>query len=194
MQRELRALPHRADKEADASDSHQRPLNNAEIKHLGGFGRRHFKDGCVIKTAEMGEYQTNAEGKTKVTDAVDQEGLEIGVNRGRPGEPEPDQQVRNQPNGFPAEKELHKIIRHHEHQHREGKQADVGEEALVSGVFFHVANGVDVDHQRHKGHDAHHGRGQRVDQKPNLKANTRYGRPFVQHAIETLSGKRLEQH
>ena len=194
MQRELRALTHRADKEADASDSHQRPLNNAEIKHRCGFGRRHLEDGCVIKTAEVGKYQTNAEGKTEVTDAVDQERLEVGVNRGWPGEPETNQQIRDQSDCFPAEEELHKIIRHHEHQHREGKQADVGEEALVAGVFFHVTDGVDVDHQRHKGHDAHHGRGQRVDQEPNLKANASYSRPFVQHAVETLSGQRLEQH
>ena len=50
-----------------------------------------------------------------------------------------------------------------------------------------------MDHQRHKGHDAHHGRGQRVDQEPNLKANTSDRRPLVQHAIKTLTGQRLQE-
>ena len=93
MERKLGALTHRADEQTNAGNGQQRPLNDAEIKHLGGFGGRHLEDGRVIEAAEVGEDQTNPEGKTEVTDAVDQKRLEVGVNRGRPGEPESDQQI-----------------------------------------------------------------------------------------------------
>ena len=93
MQWKLGALAHRADEEADAGDGQQWPLNDAQIEHLGGFGRRHFEDGRVIETAEVGEYQADSERETEVADAVNQEGLEVGVDRGGPGEPETDQEV-----------------------------------------------------------------------------------------------------
>ena len=34
------------------------------------------------------------------------------------------------PTAFPAEEQLQEVVRHHEHQHREREQRDVGEEAL----------------------------------------------------------------
>ena len=74
----------------------------------------------------------------------------------RPRVPEADQQVRDEAHRFPAEEQLQEVVAHHQHQHREREQRDVAEEALVARVVGHVADGVDVHHQRHERHDHHH--------------------------------------
>ena len=179
VQRELRTLAHGTDEKTDTGHGQERPLHDPEIKHLGRFSRCNFKHRCIVETAEMRQHQANPQRKTKVPHPVHQESLEIGVNRSWAGEPEPDEQIRNQSHRFPAEEELDEVVRHHEHEHREGEQADVGKETLVTSVLFHVPNGVDVDHQRHECDHAHHGRGQGVDQESDLKANTGNGRPLI---------------
>ena len=50
----------------------------------------------------------------------------------RPRVPETDQQVRDDTHRLPAEEQLQEVVRHHEHQHRERKQRDVREEALIA--------------------------------------------------------------
>ncbi len=123
-----------------------------------------MKRGCrledlrVIQRARISEYQTNAENETKVTHAIHQKGLQIGVNGCGFRVPKANQQIRHQTHRFPAKEKLQEIIAHHQHQHRKGEQRDVAEEALVSRVVLHVANGVDMHGQRHRG-DHHHHRG-----------------------------------
>ena len=84
-------------------------------------------------------------------------------------EPEADQQVRHQAHRFPAEEQLQEVVAHHQHQHREGEQRDVAEEALVAGSSCHVADGVDVHQQRHEGDHHHHHRGQLVDHEADVR-------------------------
>jgi hypothetical protein len=102
------------------------------------------------------QHQADAEQEAEVADAVDQEGLQVGVDRRRPRVPEADQQVGHQAHRLPAEEQLQEVVAHHQHQHREGEQRDVAEEALVAVVLGHVADGVDVHHQRHEGDHQHH--------------------------------------
>ena len=86
----------------------------------------------VVQRAGIGDDQADAEDEAEVADAVDQEGLQVGEDRRRPLVPEADQQVGHQAHRLPAEEQLQEVVAHHEHQHREGEQRDVGEEALVA--------------------------------------------------------------
>jgi hypothetical protein len=76
---------------------------------------------AVIQAAGIRRDQRDAEQKPEIADAIHQEGFQIRINRGRPRVPEADQQIGHQTDGFPAEKELEKIVAHHQHQHREGE-------------------------------------------------------------------------
>ena len=104
----------------------------------------------------------------------------------RPLVPEADQQVGDQADRLPAEEQLQEVVGHHQHQHREGEQRDVAEEALVARVVVHVADGVDVHHQRHEGDDHHHHRGQAVDQEADLEAAARRSPPRCRPPVERL--------
>ena len=42
--------------------------------------------------------------------------------------PEPDEQIAHQPHTFPAEEQLHEVVRGHQHQHRESEQGQIGKE------------------------------------------------------------------
>ena len=51
---------------------------------------------------------------------------------------------------------------------------------------MHVADGVDMNHQRDKGHYRHHDYSQLVDKKSNLEDKTTGGHPGIDRAIENL--------
>ena len=80
----------------------------------------------------------NAEHKAKIAHAVDHEGLDRGGVGSWFFEPEADQQVRGQPHPFPSEEHLDEVVGCHQHQHREGEQREIGEEARLIRVLFHV--------------------------------------------------------
>jgi hypothetical protein len=138
----------------------------------------------IVERACVGRDQANAQDKAEVTHTVDQKGLHVGEDGGGLVEPETDQQVRHQAHGFPAEEQLQHVVAHDEHQHGEGKQRDVGEETVVAFVFFHVADGVDVHHQRHEGHHAHHHGRQAVDQEAHFHLEATDHHPGVERLVE----------
>ncbi len=172
MQRYLRRLAHRADEQADADHRCDRPLMAFEDRDrlaaadgAGGVGEH----GGVIHRIEPEQHAGDPQQETEVAHTVDQESLEIREDRARAFEPEADQQVRDQTHRFPAEEQLQEVVAHHQHQHREREQADVAEETLVTRIFGHVADGVDVDQQRDEGDDQHHHRGQLVDHETDVR-------------------------
>ena len=120
----------------------ERPLSGLTSERRSGI-----KHALVIQTAEKREYCANSENKAKVSDAVNQEGFQIGSDRAITLIPESDQQVGDQSHAFPAEEKLEKIVRHHQHQHCERKECDVTEKPGISRIFRHVADGVDMHHQ-----------------------------------------------
>ena len=126
--------------------------------------------------------------KPKSPDPVGEEGLEVRVDRRRPLVPEADQQVGHQPDRLPAEEQLHEVVAHHEHQHREREERDVREEARVARIVGHVADGVDVHHQRHERDDDQHRRRQRVDQEADGHLEAARREPGVDVAVEDVAG------
>ena len=117
--------------------------------------------------AEHQEGGEDAEREAEIADPVDDEGLERrGVGRGLVV-PEADQQVGSEADALPAEEHLDEIVRRHQHQHREGEERQIGEEAGLAVVLRHIAPGVEVDERRDGRHHHQHHRGQSVDaQRP----------------------------
>jgi hypothetical protein len=105
----------------------------AEHRDLGiGEFRRLGEHLGVVHGAEVHADGGDAEQEAEVADPVDQEGLQVGEDRRLAHRPEADQQVGHQADRLPAEEQLHEVVRHHQHQHREGEQRDVAEEALIA--------------------------------------------------------------
>ncbi len=69
--------------------------------------REHLR---VVQGAEHPQHAGDAQQEAEVTDAVDQERLHVGEDRGRALEPEADQQVRHQAHRFPAEEQLQLLL------------------------------------------------------------------------------------
>ena len=74
-------------------------------------------------------------------------------------EPEADQQVRREPDAFPADEQDEQRPAQHQQQHEEQEQVEVGEVARVARVVLHVADRVDVDQRADAGDDQRHHRG-----------------------------------
>jgi len=85
-----------------------------EVRDVRAGDREHR---AIIQGAEGQVNRRDAEKKTEITDAVDEERLELGMGGRIAGKPETDQQVGHQAHCFPAEEEQQEIVRHHQHQH-----------------------------------------------------------------------------
>jgi hypothetical protein len=157
-----------------------RQHGDGEVAHRAGVGER----SGVVERADPVQHAGDAEQETEVADAVDQEGLEVGEDRRGLLEPEADQQVGHQAHRFPAEEQLQEVVAHHQHQHAEGEQRDVAEEAMVAIVLGHVADGVDVHQQRHEGDHHHHHRGQLVDHEADMRRVVAHLEPGVEVLVE----------
>ena len=186
---------HRADEQQDAGDRHQRPVHaGQDLDAGGGHLGRALEHLLVVEGAEEREHQADAEQEPEVADPVHQEGFQVRIGGCRALVPEADEQVGHQPDRFPAEEQLQEVVAHHQHEHREGEQRDVREEPLVARVVAHVADGVDVHHQRHRGHHQHHGGRQAVDQEAHLEAQVAGGEPGVDRTVERVALEHVEEH
>ncbi len=197
MQRHLRRLAHRADEQEDARGAHQRhgsPVSsgNENDRHIGKI-LRPVENRLVIQCPEMRQNQANPKDEAEVADTIDQKCFHVGQDCRRARIPEADQQVGHEANGFPTEKQLHEVVAHHQHQHGEGKQRDVAEEAVIARIFVHVADGVYVHHQRNEGHHEHHGHGQGINQETYLERVVSRGEPLINRSVERVSGRHIPE-
>ena len=183
MQRKLCRLTHGSNEEANTNHCHQHPRSAwqgkcTQVRSLG----KHLG---VIQSASIRSNQTNTQNKAKVTHAVDQKCFHVGKHCTGFVKPQPNQQIRNQAHRFPTKQELQQVVAHHQRQHGEGEQRDVGKKAVVALVLFHVADGVDVHHQRNKGDHAHHHGSQAIHQEADLHFQVANDHPGVNGFIET---------
>ena len=182
VQRELGGFTHRADKQQQAGYGNQRPLHarnqlDGGVLHLRQIGEH---VGVAQAAAEISQHQRDAQHKAEVADAVDQKRFQIGKSGRRFFEIETDQQIRHQAHRFPAEEKLDEVVGHNQHQHAECKQGDIAEKALVADCFVvHIADGVDMHHQRHAGDHRHHHRRHRIDQKADREINAAHCQPGI---------------
>ena len=167
VEAELRRLAHRADEQQQAEHGHGVEAVTQEADGRTGHRRGHFQN---FRDRDGIEHQIGAENahhEAKVADAVDDERLDRGRVGRRLAEPETDQQVGGQTHAFPTEEHLQQIVRGHEHQHREGEEREIGEEARLIRLFVHIAPAIEVDEAGHAGDDHQHDRRHGIDpQRP----------------------------
>ena len=198
VQEELRRLAHRAHEEQQADGGDRAllvELHAEEVDHgLGRVRRARLReevlgigeDGVEIDRAEQHEDAEDAQREAEIADAVDDEGLDRGGAGGRPLVPEADQQIRRQPDAFPAEEQLQEVVRRHQHEHGEGEQRKIGEEARPVRVAVHVADRVDVHERGHGRHDDQHDHGERVHPQLPVDREVAGGDPAEHLDVEQL--------
>ena len=144
VQRKLRRLAHGTNEQADADNRDQHPTRarkrqpNQAVCLGKGF--------AVVQGTRIRSNQSDTQNKTEVTDTVNQKSLHIRKDGTGLVEIKPNQQIRHQSHCFPAKKQLEHVVAHDQHQHSERKKRDVAEKTVVPVFFFHIANGVNVNH------------------------------------------------
>ncbi len=170
MQKELRRFTHRTDEQQDRDQVRGVPVGPKETN--GGFRQLGCCGEDIVELDRVGQIEQAKDTKRKaeVTDTVDHKRLDRRRIRRGLLVVEADQQIGRDAHAFPAKKHLNKVVRCHEHQHREGEERQIGEETGAIGfgvreilVMGHVAEGIEVDEAGDRGDHDQHDRGQTVE-------------------------------
>ena len=163
VQRELGGLPDRAPEQQDGRHRH------VEGGHAGRAHR--VGHGADVAGGEPGgrDQREDAEHEGDVTDAGGDERLDRGVGVLLHLPPMPDQQVGAEPHDLPPDQQLDQVVGddNGEHRRREDREDDVEPGEPLVGV--HVAQRVDVHHQRDRGDDDEHDRGEPIHEDADLQ-------------------------
>ena len=173
VQRELRRLAHGANEEHETN----------QREHAGSgrrYGRCLSEDFVVVQRPEDIPRQQETDQEANVADAVRQEGFDGGRGCRLTLEPEPNQEVRAETDGFPEDEQDQQVVRHHEHDHREDEQRQIGEEPPKAGIVVHVSNGINVDHERNARHHEQHDEREGVHAQRNVQREVTGNRPRPQ--------------
>ena len=170
VQEKLRRLAHRPDEEKNRDQIGRVPLGPEEMHRRLGKRRRRGKDIVEAHAVGQQEEREDPERKAEIAHAVDDEGLDRGrIGRGF-APVEADQQIGGNTHPLPAEEHLHEVVGRHEHQHREGEERQIGEEARLVVlamppvvVMRHVAEGIEMHERRDGRDDDEHDRRQPVE-------------------------------
>ena len=169
VQEQLCRLAHRPDEQQHANQVGRVPLGPQEADVGFRQDRTGGKDIVKAHRIHQEEQREDPQGEAEVAHPVHDEGLHRGgIGAGFPVV-EPDQQIRGDPDPFPAEEHLHQVVSRHQHQHGKGEEREVGKEArlvmlavLPVVVMRHVAKAVEMDERRDGVHHHQHDRRQPV--------------------------------
>ena len=167
VQQELGRFAHCPHEQQYAGQRQRVGVPAEKVDGLAGQLRGTGENGFKVGRADQHENGKNTERETEVADTVDNERFDRRGIRRRFVVPESDQQIAGQPDALPAKEELHQIVCGHQHQHREGEQREIAEEARTVRILVHVADGIDMHERRDRvDHDQHHGRKRIYPQRP----------------------------
>ena len=121
------------------------------------------KDHQIIQRAEGRVEENQADQKTEVAQAGDDERLLAGIGGILPAEVIPDQKIGTKPDSLPSHPQQQVIAGQNQGQHKEQEEVHVGEEPVDALLTRHIADGIDVDEQPHAGYDQRHDGGKRVE-------------------------------
>jgi len=172
MERELGRLAHRPH-EQEQGDGDQHAVRGPSGAHLP-------EHPAVVKGAEGDKDQHHAQAEAEVAHPVDDEGL---LPRGRRLGlviEEADEVVRAEPDRLPAEVQDEVVPGQHQHEHAEGEQAHIGEEAVVSAIAVHVSHRVDEDQETDPRDDETHDGRELVELEGHRHLKAAYGEPTPQ--------------
>ena len=157
---DLPMAPMKSSRQAMVRACHSMPRNMKRAFCELCDAREDLVEGDAV---EQHEDREDAEQEAEIADAVDDEGLHGRRVGGILLVPEADEQIAREAHAFPAEEHLDEVVRRHQHEHGEGEERQIGEEARTVRILVHVADGIEV-HEGRNGIDHHqHHDGQRVD-------------------------------
>jgi len=185
VERNLRALAHRADEEAERHEARQGETGHRGTCHQTRIGGNLREDRAVLERIELGDQREHAEQEGEVADPVDDERLLAGVGWERLVVVEADQQVGAEAHALPAHEHDQVVAAEDQHQHRRHEQVQIGEVAPVPLLVRHVAGRVDVDQEAHECHHEQHHRRERVQAEAGVDVQ-RPGGPDVIDPLERL--------
>jgi hypothetical protein len=178
VEQELRRLAHGAHEEQQAGDGQRVPLDPEEleagIRQLRAPGKIWSKVTPLNRTNRVKMPEKEAE----IADPVDDEGLHGRRVGGFLVVPEADEQVAREAHALPAEEHLDQVVGGHQHEHGEGEERQIGEEAGPVRVLVHVADGIEVHEGRHAVHDHEHHDRERVDPERPIDDHVAGGEPL----------------
>ena len=154
MQGDLGGLRRRAAEQPEGDEIHDRAREPVGLR----------EDGGELERPGAPDQQDERERERRVADRVhDERLLRRRDGLGTPV-PEPDQQVRREPDEAPADEQEEEVPRLHEQEHREDEEGHVREEPALLVVAGHVAHRVPDDQPADPGDDQHHHDRERVDE------------------------------
>ena len=169
VQNQLGRFTHGTDEQQERQQVRRIPFGPQEMQLRFRQGGCRRKD--IVKHNAIGQIKQaeNTQGKAKVTHTVDNEGLDRRCVRRGFFVIEPDQQVGCDAHAFPAKEHLDKVVGRDQHQHRKGKERQIGKEPCAVRfvmrpviVMRHIAKAVQMYQCGHSRHNDQHDRGQTV--------------------------------
>ncbi len=179
MERDLRRLRDRPAEEPERDEVHCRRREPVDI----------FEDAEVGERAGLPDEQDEPERERRVADRVHHERLLRGRDCLRLLMPEPDEQVRREPDEPPADEQQEEVPRLHEHEHREDEERHVGEVATLLVVACHVPHRVPDDEPADARDDEHHRARERVEQDLELDLEVARLEPGVRGGDDLAVGR-----
>jgi hypothetical protein len=188
VQKELGRLAHRAHEQEQADGRQRVHFHPEEIERGVGVLAGAFEDHVELGGVEQDEGAEYTQKIAEIADAVDDEGLHrCGVGRCL-FVPEADQQVGGDAHAFPAKEHLQQVIGGDQHQHGEGEQRQIREEACAVLVMAHVADGIEVNERRDRVHHHQHHRCQRIEAERPIDGKVARRNPVQHlHALMTVN-------
>ena len=156
-------------------------------------------EGEVERVRKIAEHE-NADEEEHIGKACDDEGLLGGCDGGGCRVIETDEEIGRYADQFPEHVHLEDVGGEHQSEHRHGEEAQVGIIALEAAFTVHVAERVDVHHERHGGnhHEHHHRDGIEEHTEVEMERTERQPREIVGDnrgegtVVQTLSREILE--
>ena len=157
------------------------------------------RKGEVERVREVAEHQ-NADQEEHIGKARHDEGLLGGSDGGGCRVIETDEKIGRYADQFPEHVHLEDVGGEHQSEHRHGEEAQVGIIALEAAFTVHVAERIDVHHERHGGnhHEHHHRDGIEEHTEVEMERTERQPREIVGDnrgegtVVQTLSREILE--
>ena len=168
-------------------------LTSTTDKHQHQRGGKHetaLGKACCIKieaeTLAVVAVNEDAHQEEHIGKAGDDERLLGSRNGSRRGEVETDEEVGRHADKLPEKIHLEDVGGDNQSQHRHGEEAQEGIVALETALAVHIAEGVDVDHQRYGADDDEHHHRDGVEHDSHIKVKRAHGQP-----LEIVGNQRL---
>ena len=138
------------------------------------------RKGEVERVRKIAEHQ-NADQEEHIGKARHDEGLLGGSDGGGCRVIETDEEIGRYADQFPEHVHLENVGGEHQSEHRHGEEAQVGIIALETAFTVHVAERIDVHHERHGGnhHEHHHRDGIEENTEVEMERTERQPREIV---------------